>query len=332
LPLKSLRHDENYSGGGSGGKGGSGGGGGEEDYDWGDDDYINEDQINWTHFYEQPILKGPCTKEKAMSILLGAKTWENFAQIMYGIDKSWAHFNLTGSITEREIAFFTRERPNFFCNHSAFADAIKVLEITKICPPNGNFSNPNNQWGGSVAGFDELTDYLRDPNQSQFKAQSEEQLRCYFSKVLGEEFSKCAFPAGQDVDLAAVRNAFAIEEYLKKNPNDKQLLNEGGCKFLADANALLDNDFWNEVKKSNDLAKKCVNADEWAYLGNFTPPTSVVNHVNSVGYIQTASNSGSGSLINLDYFGLEICGLPKKINGQEMTKEELRGNRIYSQT
>lgn len=315
------------SGGGGGTKGG-GGGGGEDHYAdvWEPDDDYDDGGMDPYPFYEQLQPKGPCTKDKAIKILLSSRTWEEVAQTMYAIDRSWGGFSVTGPITPREIAFFTKQRPEFFCNPSMLADAIKVLEIVKVCDRNGKDitnSGQASQWGGSVAGFDELTDYLRAPDQSQHKVQSEAQLRCYFSQVLGEEFSKCAFPAGQDVDMATVRNALAIDEYLKKNPQDKQLLNEGGCDFIANANALLDTDFWNEVKKSNDLAKKCVNADEWAYLGNFTPPASVINHVNSVGYIQTISNSGNGSLINLDYFGLEICGLPKKINGQEMTKEEL---------
>jgi hypothetical protein len=338
--------------GGSSG-GGKGGGGGGEDYSWDDDDDDGggDDQIDISAFFERLPLKGPCTTNKATKVLLSAGTWENFAQIMYGIDKSWAYFSLTGPITEREIAFFTLKRLGLLCNPSSLEDAIKVLEITKKCPARGGLDDDHPLFFGSLSGFDELTDYLRDPSQSLFKAQSEAQLRCYLSKVLGEEFSKCVMPAGQAVDLAAVRNAFVIEEYLKKNPQDKAWVSSNACLVIDGFNEYIkncellggtncmkealegisiatifaDKDFANAVSKAQNLLKNCGNTKEWSYLANFTPPQNVIDHVNSVNgaSVQTINGNGSGPLINLDYFGLEICGLPKKANGQEMTKEEL---------
>ena len=215
-----------------------GGGGGEDDYDYGDDDYGDDsdyggdnvdddgpDGLDWESFNPYHWISS-CNK-KALFVLGSATTWEEYAKQMYQYsnDKNWENFSFTGPITQAQKYIFSKN-PSYLCNPKFLEDfAIPAANITEKC--------------GKVYGYEEfskIVDFIRDPLEPQ-NAGWESMVNCYFKNTIGKDFADCVLPTGQAADPARLKNALAIDEYLKKNPQDKAWLEKNGCELVNPVNS-----------------------------------------------------------------------------------------------
>ena len=298
--------------------GGDDGGGGDDGDDWGDFDYGDSGGGD--------SFGGSCTSS-ALNNFNGVSTWENYAQNM-GI----TNLDYTGPITSFQRDYFNK---NFWllCNKNLLKIAIESTNVVEKC------STPPNE-----KDVDAFMDYLHDPDKLA-SPQTQQQLNCYYSATIGQTFADCVFPVGTtNASAATLYNASALLEYVKANPKDKFWVDINGCdliskiedckklggknctddilKIMEDAIALSDPEFWKAVINAGDILKKCIDTKEWKYLATFIPPKEVQDHVTASGGQVQSMDGTFGPIINLDYFGFEICGLPKKADGTIMTKEE----------
>lgn len=87
-------------------------------------------------------------------------------------------------------------------------------------------------------------------------------------------------------------------------------------------------DWLQDLESDEEILVPCMPSSQgrptsfWIEVASFTPPTSVLDHVQSSGYEMQFIDDATNPIVNLDYFSIAIQTMPKKANGQTMTDEE----------
>ncbi len=87
-------------------------------------------------------------------------------------------------------------------------------------------------------------------------------------------------------------------------------------------------DLLKDLESDEELIEPCMPSSLghpisfWTELTSFTPPPSVLDHVEDSGYKMQFIDDANNPIVNLDYFSISIPTMPKKPNGQTMTDEE----------
>ena len=135
----------------------------------------------------------------------------------------------------------------------------------------------------------------------------------------------------EDMDLMSWSQTFTAEE----GYSDASII------FAHDVFALIDVypdirtdrceelfDLLEDLENDDDLIDLCMPSSQgrpfsfWAELTSFTPPSTVLDHVENSGYEMQFIDDANNPNVNLDYFSISIQTMPKKPNGQTMTDEE----------
>ena len=247
----------------------------EDEYDFGDD-IFDWDDFNLNNGGTNTGGNGSaggsngsnCTIVKGVNAVKSGGTWENYAKAM-----GWTNFGYSGKITPLQEFLLTDTKNNksfygLLCNPALLEGFLKALDVVYQCNNGGGVVNLN---GSQI---DKLLDFFVIPNQvsAATAKESTKLLNCYFSKTIGTNFADCVFPPNQ---IAASSNAlaFVLDEYVKKNPLDKNWIDKHGCELISKIECLgLSSSALEEYVKHPDAFKDIIKfscTEEDAKIANY---------------------------------------------------------------